>query len=891
MRKFYYFICTLFCIMGGVNSANAQETTDLSLELSAKSATQRDMGGNESITKNLPTERAVKYYFTGDNAIISKTGMVWGTGQDKGSDFSGDFKDASAGGFAFRGRPMIGGEYVAQMYTVVDQIKSLDVSFKSSNAAISFSIWKINEGGEVSNLASMDGGFTSEEANTFQSSNEDKTASILEYGDRLLLIWNCMNIAGNTEIVISEFTATAHCVPNTAVNVTVKAKEVGAEESAFEHVLRLPVGESININSLLPTSDFIEFEQKNVTVGADLTEVEVSYTGSVPFATSYEGLTTGNKWVSFITHNNRMHVYDDNSKGNNYTLVTDEEADNYGEYINNGTVKKYPTIDRATFANLSDRKFWGFVCENPLTSSNVKIYNKGEGTQKTLYLTKNGDDSPVLYKDENGNVPASWITDEWILEKGNTEGDIQYFCLRANGTGQRINNNGNMGYMTTWSGGGTTGDYAKGSNIRFVNEQDTYDIMKERALTAPSNAINSLTAEARAAITGSTVSEYQAAITAIQDMENAGVIPFVEGGYYYLRNYTPVDGKTYVLDSKNGTSATTDEVSAGLANSADMDYSNINAIWKITTDPNHPAVDLGSQDIGVSKTIGRFVTHVNSSKKLAGVSNSPALNDAGATYYFVNLGAGQHFLKNQQYKGTGQQASATNLSCGDNGSLGTQAIGDQKKNTRSTWYGIPVTSIKVTITDAGYATICLPFGVTLPEDENATLEAYAVTAAGDGVATLTPVTSIPANKGVILKGTANKSYTLTIDDKAAWEEGFTNLLSGSCMAEKVKADAYVLSKQENVVGLYKAVKNQTVDSTDDSWLNNDNKAYLLVENVTNTEGNARFLSFDFGTETGLDVIKGTEPASSESVVYDLSGRRVRTAQKGLYIVNGKKVVK
>ena len=43
-------------------------------------------------------------------------------------------------------------------------------------------------------------------------------------------------------------------------------------------------------------------------------------------------------------------------------------------------------------------------------------------------------------------------------------------------------------------------------------------------------------------------------------------------------------------------------------------------------------------------------------------------------------------------------------------------------------------------------------------------------------------------------------------------------------------------------------------------------------------------------ETGIDELKG-ENGKRETAVYDLSGRRVQKAQKGIFIRNGKVVVK
>ena len=687
----------------------------------------------------------------------------------------------------------------------------------------------------------------------------------------------------------------------TYVDVTIKVKNESDTKVQYETTVpRLKVGESITLSDYLPTFSFISYNNVSepVTVDAGTTEYVVTYSvdteaeTKVPFATSYEDLISKNKWVSFMTWNGRMYVYDENSVGNVYSGSSSTPT---------STITKYPCIDKATFTRLNGDFFWGFIRADRF--SPVYIVNKGaEGVEengynatdatKYLYLTSNGNDQPLLFEAKEGNsTTAGWTTKEWVIEKGKISGGTQYFGIRANGTNLYINNNAGKGFMTTLNEN-TTKD--NGSNIKFTDELITYNIMKDRALKAPFNAVHSLNVEARSAvreISDESVAAYKAVIDNINAVGNeTGYIQFDENKYYYLRNYTPetADAPVYVLGSENGTAACAFTVTEG-AGDADnaMTYSNINAIWKITPNGDGQQPSTGGYT-GASRALPRRLTHINSSKQLTAVTadanNRLKLVESGADYYFIDLGAGQHFMKNVAYKGNGDQSKSPTISC-NNGTLG-QSAAAHYKNSRDAWYGIPVSSIKVTITDAGYATIYLPFGVTLPTGESANkLEAYAVTAAGDGVATLTKVESIPANEGVILKGTAGTTYTLTIDDTVnAWEEGY-NKLSGSNLHENIDAEAYVLSKQNNVVGLYKA------DKSSGTWLNNDNKAYLLASAVTDAEAGARFLSFNFDTVTGLDVIKGTESASSESVVYDLSGRRVRNAQKGLYIVNGKKVVK
>ena len=149
------------------------------------------------------------------------------------------------------------------------------------------------------------------------------------------------------------------------------------------------------------------------------------------------------------------------------------------------------------------------------------------------------------------------------------------------------------------------------------------------------------------------------------------------------------------------------------------------------------------------------------------------------------------------------------------------------------------------------------------------------------------MTGVAANQGVIIKANEG-SYTFTAGEVSSdWTD---NLLTGTSINDYVEGAAYVLANEENGVGLYKAALNKDADGAvgDTHFLNNAGKAYLPASAVT---GEARFLVFNFGgNET---AIKGVEGADNDAnaVIYDLFGRRVLKAQKGLYIVNGAIVIK
>lgn len=210
---------------------------------------------------------------------------------------------------------------------------------------------------------------------------------------------------------------------------------------------------------------------------------------------------------------------------------------------------------------------------------------------------------------------------------------------------------------------------------------------------------------------------------------------------------------------------------------------------------------------------------------------------------------------------------------GDNSDSGSGT----NANAGYRWWLEEVTSLPVTISAAGYASFYAPVAVELPDG----LTAYYVSATANGWATLTEIDgTVPANTGVLLAGEAN-TYELTIADAVDAIEG--NKLAGSVASEYVTTESYVLSAKEGVAGFYKAAMNQQEGA---SFLNNGFKAYLPVG-----EAQANVLRFNFGgNETAIESVE-SENGVANTEIFDLAGRRVAKAQKGLYIVNGKKVIK
>ena len=86
---------------------------------------------------------------------------------------------------------------------------------------------------------------------------------------------------------------------------------------------------------------------------------------------------------------------------------------------------------------------------------------------------------------------------------------------------------------------------------------------------------------------------------------------------------------------------------------------------------------------------------------------------------------------------------------------------------------------------------------------------------------------------------------------------------------------YVLNTGTKGAGFYKLAENGTVPA---------NKAYLVYDGAASSR---EYYLFDEATAISAPLVN-SEVVNSE--VYDLQGRRVNTPTKGVYIVNGRKVV-
>ncbi len=154
------------------------------------------------------------------------------------------------------------------------------------------------------------------------------------------------------------------------------------------------------------------------------------------------------------------------------------------------------------------------------------------------------------------------------------------------------------------------------------------------------------------------------------------------------------------------------------------------------------------------------------------------------------------------------------------------------------------------------------------------LKAYIATSVSVGSVQMTQVNKVPANTGLVLKATTPGTtvkvpiLTTTADDVS------TNKMSGSATTKTTltKDQGYILK-----TGVFQPCTAGDLPA---------GKAYLAI---AVTSAHPLEMSFDSGDVTSIERLDATTTKVTD-LYYNLAGQRVTQPAKGLYIVNGKKII-
>ncbi len=489
-----------------------------------------------------------------------------------------------------------------------------------------------------------------------------------------------------------------------------------------------------------------------------------------------------------------------------------------------------------------------------------QIYNKEIGTSKMLWTTNQIDGTGTQIK---ATAVAEVMGENWILENGQTG----YYAFRRDGVDNAYMNP-QGGKLCYWkSASGKTDN--NGGRISFVAVSDA-----ELAALAKIDFNEWLaTAYALNSTIGSGVGynvapvSFAAAYAAAQaiteesssteiEKATADLKASIEEGFTLI---LPEEGKYYTL--KNAYSNV---------------YMNVNADGGLISTNN--GIGIGEMFQFVPAEDDKF--YLKNVERGTFLSTAPghAGGQASATIIESN-GAKAVAIANlgKENRVSLIPVGGTTLHHDANYSTIVGWTGDA--DSRSAWkieeVDIKEKSHPVAITDVEWATLMLGYDAIVPEG----VTAYAVSSVEGDVAKLTEVEGVvPAGEAVLLNG-AKGTYEFKLAESAGAVDG--NMLEGSTINSYVTEDAYVLAAT-NGVGLYKATMNQKEGT---AFLNNAFKAYLPAP------ANAPAPMFSFNRGEGTTGIDKAQLTMDNVVIYDLLGRRVEKMEKGIYIVNGKKIIK
>lgn len=178
-------------------------------------------------------------------------------------------------------------------------------------------------------------------------------------------------------------------------------------------------------------------------------------------------------------------------------------------------------------------------------------------------------------------------------------------------------------------------------------------------------------------------------------------------------------------------------------------------------------------------------------------------------------------------------------------------------------------------TDKTYTTFCR--AIDLDFTNVSGIEAYVVSGLKESSATINKVNKVPAGEGIILKRTGtDESFDIPFAESA--DPIVNNYMVGVTKETNMEGieNAYILSG-----GLFYECSGGKL-AAGKAYLNDEDGVWAAAV------GAPSFSIIVDGETTGIENVKGE--AITNSQYYTLDGRRVAAPTKGIYIVNGKKVV-
>lgn len=179
--------------------------------------------------------------------------------------------------------------------------------------------------------------------------------------------------------------------------------------------------------------------------------------------------------------------------------------------------------------------------------------------------------------------------------------------------------------------------------------------------------------------------------------------------------------------------------------------------------------------------------------------------------------------------------------------------------------------ISFTLPAEGWGTLCLPYEAELPEG----LKAYDITRIEGSHVIMSPVEKLAMNKPYLVQGTP-KTYNFSGPETPTgiFKNGL--LESNTEEGSYVPAGSYIIKEYNGKIGFVK------IDN-DNEVLCKTTQAYLKVNS------DAKFIALSEEDDPSSIEQIGAATDTQDVKAYDMFGRTVNADQKGLIIINGKKL--
>lgn len=635
--------------------------------------------------------------------------------------------------------------------------------------------------------------------------------------------------------------------------------------------------------------------------------IPTEFTRLAPLVTRTAGLSFADGTLKFNYQNNFQFPVSTASDKKYVYVRTRKDGENpancYLKAEANGIKSRNNVVTRTDLQSMrsyleNDANQWAFVKKDG-TFNQFYIYNKSTG-DKVLYLPAANDGTKLTMGDKNA---TTGFTSFYIAPQPSSFTEITGgFTIQPDDSNKNAVGDHSDGVLSYWVQGGNASALAdKGSIYRVVDQADLFaDCKTCVTASATSTNVGRLTTEAAEALNAQ---ESTTAFFTKFDELAAQSTSFIELNtdklyriYFSRGNFSSAPTNAYA--DKNGT-----------VQNGEGDTPDERLVKLVAETVQTPSALVRFAKSGEGYTIqdvnsGQYYGFsYNGSDKLYTV---PVTNQSGRGLYTIhnlfNGNPGNVALQEHQC------TDATKQYLWSRGSDANEVVNNYPYVMfHSAYHGNATTgdvntveagcvlTIKqvdtypLTVSAAQYASMCLPFSVTLPDG----LTAYKVTGvnrSGNNEMTLVALgSSIAANEPVILAGTAG-NYTLTINAAESGTLNTDNILTGTSVPRQGIDDTYYAMA-------YKALdendaENKTVGFFQVTTTSMPaNKAYLLKSKIPaeSQSAMALFFNFDGGQVTGINQV--ANDSASDNVYYDLNGHRVLYPSRGIYVKgNGQKVL-